>query len=45
MEQEIEQVYCNQCERFLADRFIEGTCPICGYDRAGGDPAGQPHVT
>ena len=37
VEQEIEQVYCNQCERFLADRFIEGTCPICGYDRAGGD--------
>ena len=37
MEQEIEQVYCHQCGRFLADRFIEGTCPICGYPKAGGD--------
>lgn len=37
MEQEIEQVYCHQCDRFLADRFIEGTCPICGYEKAGGD--------
>lgn len=37
MEQEIEQVYCHQCDRFLADRFIEGTCPICGYAKAGGD--------
>src|SRR3954462_8941122 len=23
--------------RTLPDRFIEGTCPICGYDRARGD--------
>ncbi|CBK25451.2 uncharacterized protein [Blastocystis hominis] len=37
VEQEIEQVYCHQCGRFLADRFIEGTCPICGYPKAGGD--------
>lgn len=37
MEQEMEQVYCNDCHRFLADRFIEGTCPLCGYEKAGGD--------
>lgn len=24
-------------QRFLSDRFVEGTCPICGYDRARGD--------
>lgn len=23
--------------RFLADRFVEGTCPNCGYDDARGD--------
>ena len=23
--------------RFLADRFVEGTCPFCGYDDARGD--------
>lgn len=33
----MEQVYCNDCHRFLADRFIEGTCPLCGYEKAGGD--------
>jgi len=22
---------------FLADRFVEGTCPFCGYDDARGD--------
>ena len=30
VEEETEQVYCNECQRFLADRFIEGTCPVCG---------------
>ena len=24
-------------DRFLADRFVEGTCPLCGYDDARGD--------
>ena len=37
VEEETEQVYCNECQRFLADRFIEGTCPVCGYEKAGGD--------
>ena len=23
--------------RFLADRFVEGTCPLCGYEDARGD--------
>ncbi|ELU44219.1 methionyl tRNA synthetase [Rhizoctonia solani AG-1 IA] len=27
----------NQAIRFLADRFVEGTCPHCGYDDARGD--------
>ncbi|MGY6697030.1 MAG: methionine--tRNA ligase [Roseinatronobacter sp.] len=32
-----QQVYSNADGRFLPDRYIEGTCPNCGYDRARGD--------
>lgn len=32
-----EQPYCESHNRFLADRFIEGTCPTCGYEDARGD--------
>ncbi|MFX0198687.1 MAG: methionine--tRNA ligase [Candidatus Hodarchaeota archaeon] len=35
--QETDLPYCPQCNRFLPDRFIEGTCPICGHNRARGD--------
>ncbi|KAK5660095.1 hypothetical protein OQA88_13564 [Cercophora sp. LCS_1] len=33
------QPYCEKHEGFLADRFVEGTCPKpgCGYDDARGD--------
>lgn len=31
------QVYSNADNRFLPDRYIEGTCPNCGYDKARGD--------
>jgi len=31
------QVYSNTDGRFLPDRYIEGTCPNCGYDSARGD--------
>ncbi|RZB70364.1 Methionine--tRNA ligase, cytoplasmic [Glycine soja] len=32
-------LYCDSCERFLADRLVEGTCPTqgCKYDSARGD--------
>ncbi|KAF2347170.1 Methionyl-tRNA synthetase, partial [Trinorchestia longiramus] len=35
----VEQLYCDHCSRFLADRFVEGTCPHlgCGYEDARGD--------
>ena len=36
-EGEIEQLYCPNCERFLADRFVLGTCPHCGSEGAKGD--------
>lgn len=33
----VEQAYCVGCTRFLADRYVEGTCPVCKYDDARGD--------
>ena len=27
-----EQMYCNDCEKFLPDRYIEGTCPHCANE-------------
>ncbi|XP_034651564.1 methionine--tRNA ligase, cytoplasmic [Drosophila subobscura] len=35
----VEQLLCQKCDRFLADRFVEGTCPHpgCGYEDARGD--------
>ena len=32
-----EQFYDPQAERFLPDRYVEGTCPHCGYTEARGD--------
>ncbi len=32
-----KQVYSKADGRFLPDRYIEGTCPNCGYDKARGD--------
>jgi methionyl-tRNA synthetase len=37
IEQTRKQQYCEQCQRFLADRFVEGTCPHCQYPDARGD--------
>ncbi|MDD4451046.1 MAG: methionine--tRNA ligase, partial [Sphaerochaeta sp.] len=36
-EHELEQLYCPSCQRFLADRFVEGTCPHCHSEGARGD--------
>ncbi|XP_065883047.1 methionine--tRNA ligase, cytoplasmic-like isoform X2 [Dysidea avara] len=33
----VEQLKCESCDRFLADRFVEGGCPHCQYDDARGD--------
>ena len=29
--------YCKNCRRFLADRYIEGICPKCNFEKARGD--------
>lgn len=33
----IQQLYCEKCQRYLADRYVRGTCPHCGYEDARGD--------
>ncbi|MBI9105757.1 MAG: methionine--tRNA ligase [Spirochaetales bacterium] len=31
------QLFCGSCDRYLADRYVRGTCPHCGYNEARGD--------
>ncbi len=33
----MESPYCPTDRRFLPDRYVEGTCPYCGYEDARGD--------
>lgn len=37
VEQESEQYYDEEAGQFLADRYIVGTCPVCGCEGAYGD--------
>lgn len=37
IEKEEEQYYDEKEKQFLADRYITGTCPKCGYEEAYGD--------
>ena len=37
----MSQSYCETEGRFLPDRYVEGTCPHCGYDGARGDQCDQ----
>ena len=36
-EKTIKQIFSVDDNMFLADRYITGTCPYCGYDKARGD--------
>lgn len=36
-EEEVEQLYDEEAKMFLADRYVGGTCPKCGYEDARGD--------
>ena len=36
-EREIQQYYSPEDGRFLPDRYVEGTCPHCGFTKARGD--------
>jgi methionyl-tRNA synthetase len=38
IEERLDQmVYSVTDKRFLPDRYVEGTCPVCGYEKARGD--------
>ncbi|MGB0260291.1 MAG: methionine--tRNA ligase [Flavobacteriaceae bacterium] len=37
VEQTTDQLYDEQAQQFLADRFVVGTCPKCGHPEAYGD--------
>ncbi len=39
--QETQMLFCEHDQRFLPDRFVEGTCPYCGYEKARGDQCDQ----
>ncbi len=41
IEKETEQYYDEEAHQFLADRYITGTCPHCGNERAYGDQCEQ----
>ena len=41
IEEEGEQLYDAEAGQFLADRFVTGTCPKCGYEEAYGDQCEQ----
>ena len=33
----VSQAFCTSCQRFLPDRYVEGTCPYCESAQARGD--------
>jgi methionyl-tRNA synthetase len=36
-EQDLEQLRCPKCEKYLPDRYVEGLCPYCNFEGARGD--------
>lgn len=32
---DIQQLYCEECGKFLPDRYVEGICPVCGAEARG----------
>jgi methionyl-tRNA synthetase len=32
-----KEFYCENCMKFLPDRYVEGVCPHCGFEEARGD--------
>ena len=33
--EDLEQLYCDNCNKFLPDRYVEGLCPECGSEARG----------
>ncbi|MHA1300874.1 MAG: methionine--tRNA ligase [Candidatus Helarchaeota archaeon] len=42
VKKEVEVFYCPNCNLYLPDRFIEGTCPYCKAEGARGDQCDNP---
>ncbi len=40
-DKETEQLFSEADQRFLADRYVVGTCPKCGFEEARGDECGK----
>ena len=36
-EKETMQYYCEKCSKFLPDRYVEGTCPVCNAENTRND--------
>jgi methionyl-tRNA synthetase len=43
-ERAVEQLYDPEAETFLADRFVRGTCPVCGLTDQAGDNCNNGHT-
>jgi methionyl-tRNA synthetase len=42
IEEKVENhLYSEKDDKFLADRYVEGTCPKCGFEKARGDECGS----
>jgi methionyl-tRNA synthetase len=39
--QSVSQPWCERCKRFLPDRYVEGSCPLCQSPNARGDQCEQ----
>ena len=44
IERNVSQLYDPQAETFLADRFVRGTCPVCGISNQYGDSCDNGHT-
>lgn len=33
----VNALYCENCKKFLPDRYVEGVCPFCSFSNARGD--------
>jgi methionyl-tRNA synthetase len=36
-----DQLFCESCSIYLADRYVNGTCPHCRFEEARGDECGK----
>jgi methionyl-tRNA synthetase len=44
-QKEVDQAYCENCRRFLPDRYVKGTCPKCGSIDQYGDSCEKCNAT